>query len=380
MSQTKENFYIGNTQLWTLLASTIWPTIIGYGGGIMAREVSRDMWLGGILAILTTFVLIFVLVYTGKKFPGQTIVEYSHGLVGKIPAKVLGLVLVAHFLLGALQSIAIYVHHINDFLLTETPFIVITVVYVIVVCYLVWHGPEVIARIGVIAFIMASVFSVFVFVASLQEINLYRVLPLFDNGFPAVVKASLTADSFIGYNVMALSMLLPLAANQKKVGRSAALGLFIGGIIFVCYLVVELMVMGPHVTAQMRVACMDLVRSIQITTYLHRFESFMLALWYWSMLVQAGILAYCAALAAQQTLGMSGIKKLSNAAPIALGILLISLTYLTARNRVVFLNFIEHGWKEISLPVAYGLPLLLALISLVRKPQTNQQQQKKGRR
>lgn len=368
MSQTKQNFYIGNTQFWTLLASIVWPTIIGYGGGTMTREAGRDMWLGGILSVLTSLILIFVLMYAGRKFPGKTIVEYGQNLVGRIPAKILGSVLAAHFFLGALQSVVIYVHHINDFLLTETPFLVITVVYVMVVCYLVWHGPEVIARIGIIAFIMTSLFTVLVFIASLQEINFYRVLPLFDNGYLNAAKASLTANSFIGYNIMAVSMILPLVADQKKAGRSAALGLFLGGVIFIFYLVTELMVMGPHVTAQMRVACMDLVRSIQITIYLHRFESFMLALWYWSMLVQAGTMAYCAALAAQQTLGMSGIKKLHTAAPIALGVLLIFLTYLTARNRVVFLNFIENGWKAVSLPVPYGLPLMLALIALVRKP------------
>ena len=368
INQPHEKIQINNVQLWTLLASSVWPTIVGYGAGIMARQAGRDMWLGGIVSVLTTLILIFLLAHSAKKFPGQTIVEYSQSLVGKIPAKLLGLVLVLHFLLGALHSIAIYVHHINDFLLTETPFLVVTIVHVLVVCYLVWHGPEVIARIGVLAFIMAAVFTGFVFVATLQEINSYRILPLFDSGYLAIAKASLTGDSFIGYNIMAFSMLVPLVANQKKAGRSAALGLIVGGTIFVFYQISELMVMGPHVTAQMRVSCMDLVRSIEITKYLHRFESFMVALWYWSMLAQAGVLGYCAILAAQQTIGISGMKKMNIAAPIVLGILLIFLTYLTASNRVIFLNFLEDGWQFISLPIAYGLPLLLVLISFFRKP------------
>ncbi|PKM79950.1 MAG: spore gernimation protein [Firmicutes bacterium HGW-Firmicutes-14] len=364
MKSPDKQAVITNTQFGALVSSILWPTIIGYGGGIMAREAGRDMWIGGILGIVNSLILAFILIYVGGKFPGKTIVEYCPKLVGFIPGKALGLLLCLYFLFGAYQSVAIYVHHMNDFLLTETPFAVITVIYVLVVCYLVWHGPEVIARLSVIGIAAALVFSFLVFLATLQEINFDRILPLLDMGLAPIANAGLTATSFIGPNILVIAMVLPLVKVKEKAGRPAAAGLLLGGILFTFYFIAELMVMGPHVTALMRVACMDLVRSLQITQYLHRFESFMVTLWYWSMLVQAGILTYCAVQAFQQ---IFGLKKINIISVVTTGILLGGLTYVFAFNRTLFLNFLEGPWDYISLPVYTGIPVLLLTFCLIRR-------------
>ncbi|MDA8234174.1 MAG: GerAB/ArcD/ProY family transporter, partial [Clostridia bacterium] len=89
-------------------------------------------------------------------------------LLGTFLGKILGVAVGIYFLLTAAQSVSIYVHHIIDFMLPETPFPVITVIHILVICYLVWHGPEVIARIGVFGFIAGLIFTLLVF------------LPLFD--------------------------------------------------------------------------------------------------------------------------------------------------------------------------------------------------------
>lgn len=364
MNSDKKKATINNTQFCTLLACMSWPTIIGYGSGIMARQAGRGMWFSGILALVTTGLYAVIYIYTGRKFPGRTVVQYSQQLLGTILGKVLGFGLFLYFLLTADQSVTIYIHHINDFLLPETPFLVLTVIHVIVVCYIVWHGPEVIARVSVIGFFAAVLFSFLVFLATLQEIDLHRILPVFDYGIPAVGAATLTANAFVGQSILVTAMVLPLVKDQKKATRSVIAGLTGGGVMVVFFFIAELMVMGPHVTAQMRVACMDLVRSVQITQYLHRFESFMVALWYWSMLVQAGILAWCATLAFRQVVGIKGRNKW---VVMALGAILISITYFTSFNRVIFLNFLEYKWPYLSLPVQFGLPLFLLLISFFRK-------------
>ncbi|MHB1419998.1 MAG: GerAB/ArcD/ProY family transporter [Bacillota bacterium] len=364
MSKTKENATINNNQFWTLLVCLISPTVIGYGAGIMSRLAGHDMWLSGLIALLTTMLFSLIVVYMGRLFPGKTIVDYSQELLGSIPGKALGFLLALYFLLVAVESVAIYVHHINDFLLPETPFLVITVIHVLVVCYLAWHGPEVIFRTSVFAFYLLMLFCSFVIIATIPEIDLDRVLPLFDTNLNAISSASLIANTFVGQSVMVIAMVLPMLKDQKKAVRSTVTGLSIGGIVFILYFLSELMIMGPHLTAQMRVACMDLVRSIQITEYLHRFESFMVALWYWNILVQAGILIYCATLALRQAVG---IKQRNPWIVIASGVFLVVVTYYTAFNRMVFTNLLEYTWGYISLPIQFGLPLILLLMFYIRK-------------
>jgi spore germination protein KB len=364
INMSQEKAFINNKQFRDIIICSAWPTIINYGSGFLVREVGKDMWMSGIISILTALPFIFIIVYMGRSFPGKTIVEYSCDLLGNIPGKLLGLVLSIYLLVEAVNSASMYIHHLTAFLLPETPFLVVTSVHVFVICYMVWKGPEVIARTAVIGFSLAIVFYALVFMASVSEIDIDRIMPFFDFGFIPVFKASLKADTFVGVICVLLTMILPMVRNQKKAFRSAAAGLFIGGFFFVFYFVVELMVMGPQVVAIMRIASMDFVRSIQITEYLHRFESFMVALWYWSILVQTGILSTCSLQAFMQT---TGIKKKNPYIIIIFGIIMVILTYLIGQDRVFFLIIREYGWEYFSLPIQFGVPLLLFLILGIKK-------------
>lgn len=361
---SKEKEVINNKQFRDILICIMWPSAINYGSGILAREVGRDMWISGIISIFTVLPFIFITVKAGQNFPEKTIVEYSQELLGSVLGKLLGLVLTIYFLLIASSSISMYIHHLSDFLLPQTPFLVVTALHVFVICYLVWKGHEVIARTSVIAFAMAIIFYLLVFMASLPEIDFERITPFFDSGVVPVFKASIKAGTFFGMSPIVVGMLLPMVNTKKNAFRTAASGLFIGGFFFVFYFVVELMVMGPQVVALMRIASMDFVRSIQITQYLHRFESFMVALWYWSIMIQAGILTSCSLESFMQT---TGIKKKNLSIIITFGIAIIVLTYYIGHDRVLFLNLREHIWHNFAIPIDFGIPLLILLALGVKK-------------
>lgn len=357
---------ISNNQFTALLVCCTWPTIINYGSGFLAREVGHDMWISGLISLFTTLFFVLIVIFVGRRFPGKTIVEYGQEILMKFPGKIIGLVLTLYFILGTANCTVMYIHHLTDFLLQETPFMVVTILHMAVICYLVWKGPEVIARMGVIAFSLAIVFYFLVFLASLPELEIDRLLPIFDSGVAEVAKSSLNADTFVGINQIVITMLLPLVRDQKKALRSATVGVSIGGVFFVFYFTVELMVMGAQVVALMRIASMDFVRSIQITQYLHRFESFMVGLWYWSMLVQAGLLMYCALKAFNQTFGIKK-KRTEKILIIIFTIIIAVFTYLISHDRVLFLNYREITWQYIALPINYGIPLLMLIFFLLRK-------------
>lgn len=360
----KEKEAISNKQFRDILICIMWPATINYGSGILAREVGRDMWISGIISIFTILIFVIINIYTGQNFPGKTVIEYSQKLLGRILGRVLGLVLTIYFFLVASSSASMYIHHLSDFLLPQTPFLVVSTLHVAVICYLVWKGPEVIARTSVFAFGAAIIFYLLVFMASLPEIDINRVTPFFDSGVVHVFKASIKSDTFVSPSQMLIAMLLPMMSNQNRAFSTAATGLLIGGFFFIFYFVVELMVMGPQVVALARIASMDFVRSIQITEYLHRFESFMVALWYWSIMTQAGVMTFCSLEAFMQT---TGIKKKSPFIVIVYGLIMIIVTYYIGHDKVLFLNLRENVWHYISLPVDFGLTLLLFLALVLRK-------------
>lgn len=360
--QKKET--ISNNQFRDILICIMWPATITYGSGILAREVGRDMWISGIIGVLSIIPFALLIVYIGQSFPGKTIVQYGQDLLGRVLGKILGIILTLYFFILSSSSISIYIHHLTDFLLPRTPFLVVTIMHVLVIFYLVWKGPEVIGRTAVIAFGLDIFFYLLVFMASLGEIDINRIAPFFDSGVANVFKSSLKTDTFIGISQLLIAMLLPMVHDQKKAFGSAASGLLIGSSFFIFYFIVELMTMGPHVVALMRIPSMDFVRSVQITQYLHRFESFMVALWYWSIMTQAGILASCSLTAFMQT---TGIKKKNSFIIIVFALMMIIVTFYLGHDRVLFLNLREHVWQYFSLPVDFGIPLLLFFILIIRK-------------
>lgn len=365
----KEKEVISKRQLRDIMICNIWPTAINYGSGILARQVGRDMWISSIISIFVALPFVAIAVHIGRNFPNKTIVEYSKDLLGSVLGKVLGLILTIYFFLGACSSVIMYIHHLSDFLLPQTPFVVMTVMHVLVICYLVWKGDEVIGRTAIVAFSMAIIFYFLVIMASLPEIDIDRITPFFDSGVVPVFQASLKATStFMGLPQIVLTMLLPMVNDQKNAFRAAASGLFIGGFLLTLYFIAELMVMGPQVVALMRIASMDFVRSIEITKYLHRFESFMVGLWYWSIMIQAGILTSCALRAFMQT---TSIKKKNPFIIIVLGLMMVIVTYYIGHDRVLFLNLREYVWQYLALPIQFGVPLLLFLALGLKKTLTS---------
>lgn len=235
MSERKE--LINNKHLRDILICVMWPATINYGSGILAREIGRDMWICGIISILTVLPFIMIMINIGHNFPEKTMVEYSTELLGNVLGKVLGLLVAIYFFISSSSSTTMYIHHLTGFLLPETPFLVVTALHVFIICYLVWKGPEVIARTSVIAFAMAIIFYTLVFMASLSELDVDRLMPFFDLGIVPVLKASLDTDTFVGFSPLLVAMLLPIVHNQKKAFGAATSGLIIGGLFFVFYLV-----------------------------------------------------------------------------------------------------------------------------------------------
>lgn len=361
MSKIKE--VISNKQFRDILVCIMWPSTINYASGILARQAGNDMWISGIIGLLIVLPFLLIIIYIGRNFPNKTIVEYSQDLLGSAFGKILGFVLAIYMFISATSAISMYIHHLTDFLLPQTPFLVVASLHIFVICYLVWNGIEVIGRTSVIAFWMAIVFFILVYMASISEINIGRITPFFDSGFMSVFSAGIETDTFIGMFPIVAAIIMPMVHDQKKVLTASISALLLGGFFFVSYFVVELMVMGPRVVSIMRIASMDFVRCIEITKYLHRFESFMVGLWYWSILIQAGTLTFCSLETFVQTVKIKKNKLII----VALGLIMIFFTYYVGRDRVFFLYLREYVWHYFSIPIDFGVPLILLLALVIKK-------------
>ncbi len=79
---SKEKKLISNKQFRNILICIMWPATINYGSGILARKIGSDMWISGLISVLTVLPFIVIIIRVGQKFPGKTIAEYSTNLLG----------------------------------------------------------------------------------------------------------------------------------------------------------------------------------------------------------------------------------------------------------------------------------------------------------
>jgi len=122
---------IGRLQLIAILANLVYGKSIGFTGGILARRVGNDSWLSMLLAFVGGALVMVLMVQLARRVQDQDLFQYLPRLLGTAAGK-LAQLLLGLFFLGVFVASAVTIeHHINDFLMPDTPFIVFVVIYTV---------------------------------------------------------------------------------------------------------------------------------------------------------------------------------------------------------------------------------------------------------
>lgn len=356
---------ITGAQAVSLLACLAFGKSIGITSGAVAREVHNDTWLAMTMAFVGAFVLVLPFVALARRFPDQRPAVYIRRLLGPFLGGLV-LLLFSFFFLGSFIFSAITVEaHVNDYLMTETPLIVFVVGLSLLCLYGAYLGLEVIGRLALSGLAFNVIIGLLMVMGSLDHFRLTRMLPTWDHGLGAITVASAMPWTDSAMTLVGLIFLWPRSkAAPERWQNLSWLGVLLGAITVLVWPIFELGVLGPEVTAQYLIACMQLARAAELGIYLHRYEMIMMIFFGWGALVQAMALLY---------LGLESLREV-----FALGIsrgwfmlmttlLQIPIHYFIAVDRERFDMVLNHSWPVISLPVALGLPLLLWLVAMVRR-------------
>ena len=112
---------LSNLQITFLISSTI----IGVTVLVLPRTATELVKSGGFIATFVTGILMAIVLVIeallAKRFPGNTIVEFSKDVIGFIPAKVLGVIFFFHFISVSSTILRIFCDAIKVLLLEATP-------------------------------------------------------------------------------------------------------------------------------------------------------------------------------------------------------------------------------------------------------------------
>ncbi|MFZ5631568.1 MAG: GerAB/ArcD/ProY family transporter [Bacillota bacterium] len=352
---------ISCTQTVFLLITLVGSTAVVFLPAISARIAGRDAWLTPLLATAPGIYLALVISALGRRFPGQTLIQYLQSVLGSWPGKITGL----FYLFFFLHTNGVIIREFSELMVTmvmpRTPPVVFHVTILLLCAWAVRGGLEVLARtVEVIFPLMLFIFAAAVLL-TVKDMHLENLLPVLENGFKPVIRASLDPIGWRG-EIILLAMFLPCLDRPGEGGRCAVAAVVIIGIILVFDAVANTAVFGPAV-GRMTFPTFSLIRQVSIANFLERIESVHVAIWVLGMFGKIALFYYAAVLGAAQLANLKDYRPLV----LPVGVILAALATLVAANSQEVVEYIVRGWPPFSFVFEYIIPTILLALAAARR-------------
>ncbi len=351
---------ISCVQTFYLLVVLVSATAVIFLPAITAEAAGRDAWMAPLLATLPGIFLALVISALGKRFPGQTLIQYLQAALGSWPGRAAGLLYLFYFLHTNGIIIREFGELMTAIVLPRTPPLVFHVLILLLCAWAVREGLEVLARVVELTF----PFMIFLFTAAILltagDMKLGNLFPVLENGLKPIIKASLPPIGWRG-EIILLAMFLPYLARPEAGGRCAVVAVLFIGLILTADAAANTLVFGPTV-ARLTFPTFTLVRQVSIANFLERIDAVLVALWVLGMFGKICLFYYAAVLGAAQLANLRSYRPLV----LPVGVVLAALSIAAAENSREVTEYIVKGWPPFSLTIEYIFPTLVLAVAYLR--------------
>lgn len=324
--------------------------------GLVARH---DGWIASLSgAIMGTLVLAAV-VALDRRFPGDTLPEYSEKVLGPWLARFLLALYTVYFF----HIAALVVRQSTDFLAAgfypTAPPLSLGAPLVALTAYMVWHGLEIIGRTTLIVIPMQLVASLIVTGAAVSQLQPDLIMPLFERGVAPVFRAALIPAAWFG-EVIALAFFFASVRGRRARVKGAVWGTVIVVALVVILGLSSTMLFGDQV-GLLAYPHSSVARFVTIGGFL-RIDPMTMAVWLFLTVVKAAVLHYVGVIALTRLLGLQDYRPLVVATA---GLILVFSEGLFADKQDVD-AWLLSGWPVYAFGMQLAIPALLLAAALVR--------------
>ncbi|KLU63476.1 spore germination protein YndE [Peptococcaceae bacterium CEB3] len=353
---------IDSKQAILLMMSTVLPTAILTVPAVTVKFAQQDAWLSLLVALSVALIIALLIVNLGLRFPGKTLFVYPEEILGKIVGKIICGLYIGYFLQLGSAVVREFSLFLGATIMPNTPIVVFTILIIAVAAYAVRNGLEVLSRFNQL-FIPLSGLLVIMFLLSSKEMNLTRVLPIFDTGLVPVLKGAAYPLNWLGL-IVTMGVMLPYLNKPRRAYRVAVIATLLNGLFLLASIMGALLLFGPHLTANWLYPTYDAVRVICLDHVVERFESIILVMWLLGGFVKLGVFYYGAVLGSAQWFVLEDYRPLV----IPVGVILGALSFLLYGENVADLDhfFTDAGIPSSVLIFEIGIPLALLSVDLLR--------------
>lgn len=339
----------------SLLATGILATT--HGAYIQSKV---DMWMTPIIGSLTGFVIVFIVVYLHRLYPGKSLIQYSDDILGKFLGKLISLI----FLLVSLQLNANLLRQFSEFLalsfLRQTPLIVLIITLMILCACAVRSGVEVIGRSALLLTPFIVLIVLILIFPLLREVEIDRMLPVFEDGIMPVLRGAAFMQAWFPTYVY-MTFFLPFISDIHKAQRLGFLSVLWTMAIYTGTLLLVLTILGDA-TKLYPFPFMELTRYVIIFDFFQHLDALIMLLWVLDVFVRSITTYYAVVLGFAQWFGLPDYKPLI----LPIGVLIVAWSFWSAPNAMVF-NVALQRYVAIYYFFAHMIiPMLLLAVALMR--------------
>ncbi len=323
----------------------------------------QDAIIALLLGMLPSFLLIFMLSSLQSKFPGKTLIQYSDEILGPYMGKLVSIIylwLVFHLTVLVLRNTGDF---IGLAVLPRTPIVVIQAIVAIIAAFAVRSGIEVITRVTFIIVTLVITFFMIINVMVISSADFSRMLPFLGTTLKPIIRAAIITASF-PFGEIAIFAMIFAHIDSKKIKKFAMLGVLIGFAILALAILRSITVIGVYGSARYVYPALEVVGEVPASFIV---QMMLTINWYLIMFVKFVVCYYAFSFGLGQLLGLNKYSSIV----IPVGVIITALSVYIYQNVIEESYFASSIWPVYSIPLEYGIPFLLWVLSKARAGKTS---------
>ncbi|SMO72107.1 GerAB/ArcD/ProY family transporter [Melghirimyces algeriensis] len=324
-------------------------------------SAKQDGWISAWIGVGEALLLAVMYSLLGKRFPQQTLVEYSEQVWGRWLGKGISFLFITYIFIDC----ALMTYEAGDFLtihfLMGTPIEMTISLFLLVVVLATRLGIETIARTSELLYPWVWILFLILIVSLFPQVEMENFQPILAEGFSPILKGNVYFLANV-LELVILLMIFPYVNQPGKARKPYVAGMVIGTSVLAVISMMTIAVLGATVASIQQYPTYILAKKISIGDFLERVEAIVAIMWLFTLFMKISICFYAS------TLGLAQLFRLNDYRPLTfpLGIIAVALSLVLIPNPAFF-NYTHTIWFPYSATFALLLPVLTLVLSAVRK-------------
>ncbi|HMM06664.1 MAG TPA: endospore germination permease [Clostridiales bacterium] len=309
---------ISNSQMAFLLGIYIQGSI--FCTALVYHIMTRNICLISLTSFAVCLIFVFVFIKLIRMFPGHNLLDLNNIVFGVYVGKVVSGLYLLFLVILTVANLRLLSDYVVGNYMVETPILAIAIMFLFVLAWAVYAGLEVLARIGVLFFVIVSVLIGVIFLLSLSQMEITNFFPLFDISFIDFVRTNHIISTIFFGECFLFMMFIPCMKQQNRLGRSLLFGLIAGEISLILSVIMITGVLGDMASIS-NSPLNRVLRQVDLGQVLSRMEFIVTGILMFSVFMRIAVMYYAATMGLSQFLGLKSYRILV----IPLGVVILGL-------------------------------------------------------